>query len=127
MKKEFEQTDVSGSFYYHGSQNLNIDFSNESPLYLTTDYNLAIKFATREFYGESLLESENPCVYHIHFLNNNFLKLSTEDDYENFFQDTSDWKYIQKMGFNGMLYKNYVCVFPKVEKKILKQEILHSH
>lgn len=49
---------------YHGSQQDNLQFAKGSPLYLTTDYDMAVNFAKGYNFGYGLEDGENSyCLY----------------------------------------------------------------
>jgi hypothetical protein len=116
---------VGGSaLFFHGSQKTDLKLSKNTPLYATSDINIAYKFAKREIYGETLLEEEVACVYSIKVNLSNFYKIETDELYEEHFQDVSDWRFFKDKGFLGLIYKNYICIFPNTKIKIINMAVI---
>jgi 8-oxo-dGTP pyrophosphatase MutT (NUDIX family) len=97
-------TPITVSPVYHGSQNPSLVLDKNRPVYFINNAEKAMPYADRSIMDEDLIEGEVPTIYSASIALNNPLYITSEEEYEELFQDTSDWKKVKRKGHDGIVY-----------------------
>lgn len=121
---------------YHGSQNNNLKFKDNYPLYMTDDKELAQDFARGYVFGYDLSKDDVPTLYQVKLTLKNPYIIKNEDEYENLMDITNYNNVVPDMmknGYDGFIYHDtdenftyYTAFDPKNQVKIISKELVEN-